>query len=57
MSRNPGSVFDKFEVSHSLFFLVEGGGLRVSPFYAKGSGIFVLVVFCHFFQLLLVVQL
>ena len=38
-------------------FLVEGRGLRVSAFYAKGSGIFGLVVFCHFFQLLLVVEL
>ena len=50
-------------ISFCFFFLGgEGGGggggrLRVSAFYTEGYRIFGLVVFCHFFQLLLLVEL
>ena len=62
-SRNPGSVFDKSEVSLYLFFFLWGWGgggawrLRVSAFYTEGYRIFGLVVSCHFFKLLLLVEL
>ena len=35
----------------------DGGRLRVSAFYTEGYRIFGLVVFCHFYKLLLLVEL